>query len=111
MPTKLDDEIQRLNMIVPTAWVKKVDDWRRKEPDLPKPLALHAPVRGVEANDACLLIACLRAHWASWRAVPVILSNAVSLVHPRYAGGYRSSVRKRCQYRPDTARAVDIFRL
>ena len=35
MPTKLDDEIQRLNMIVPTAWVKKVDDWRRKEPDLP----------------------------------------------------------------------------
>ena len=35
MPTKLDDEIQRLNMVVPTAWVKKVDDWRRKEPDLP----------------------------------------------------------------------------
>jgi hypothetical protein len=35
MPTKLDDEIQRLNMVVPTAWVKKVDDWRRREPDLP----------------------------------------------------------------------------
>jgi rRNA maturation endonuclease Nob1 len=35
MPTKLDGEIQRLNMVVPTAWVKKVDDWRRKEPDLP----------------------------------------------------------------------------
>ena len=35
MPHKLDDEIQRLNMVVPTAWVKKVDDWRRKEPDLP----------------------------------------------------------------------------
>ena len=35
MPTKLDDEIQRLNMVVPTAWVKKVDDWRRREPNLP----------------------------------------------------------------------------
>jgi hypothetical protein len=22
-------------MVVPTKWVKKVDDWRRKEPDLP----------------------------------------------------------------------------
>ena len=35
MPTKLDDEIQRLNLVAPTAWVKKIDDWRRKEPDLP----------------------------------------------------------------------------
>jgi len=35
MPQKLDDEIQRLNMVAPTAWVKKVDDWRRREPDLP----------------------------------------------------------------------------
>jgi hypothetical protein len=35
MPQKLDDEIQRINMVVPTAWVKKVDDWRRREPDLP----------------------------------------------------------------------------
>jgi hypothetical protein len=35
MPHKLDDEIQRLNMVVPTAWVKKVDDWRRREADLP----------------------------------------------------------------------------
>ncbi len=35
MPTKLDDEIQRLNMVVPTKWVKKIDDWRRREPDLP----------------------------------------------------------------------------
>jgi hypothetical protein len=35
MPTKLDDEIQRLNMVVPTRWVKKIDDWRRREPDLP----------------------------------------------------------------------------
>ena len=35
MPTKLDDKIQRLNMVAPTAWVKKIDDWRRREPDLP----------------------------------------------------------------------------
>ena len=35
MPTKLDDEIQRLNMVAPTAWVKKIDDWRRREPHLP----------------------------------------------------------------------------
>jgi hypothetical protein len=35
MPAKLDDEIQRLNMVAPAAWVKKIDDWRRREPDLP----------------------------------------------------------------------------
>ena len=35
MPTTLDDEIQRLNMVAPAAWVKKIDDWRRREPDLP----------------------------------------------------------------------------
>jgi hypothetical protein len=35
MPHKLDDEIQRLNMVAPTAWVKKIEDWRRREPDLP----------------------------------------------------------------------------
>ena len=35
MAQQLDDEIQRLNMVAPTAWVKKVDDWRRREPDLP----------------------------------------------------------------------------
>jgi len=35
MSAKLDDEIQRLNMVAPAAWVKKIDDWRRREPDLP----------------------------------------------------------------------------
>jgi hypothetical protein len=35
MPHKLDDEIQRLNMVAPTSWVKKIEDWRRREPDLP----------------------------------------------------------------------------
>jgi hypothetical protein len=35
MPTKLDDEIQRLNMVAPASWVKRIDDWRRREPDLP----------------------------------------------------------------------------
>jgi hypothetical protein len=42
MPQKLDDEIQRLNMVVPTAWVKKVDDWRRRQEDLPN---LSAAIR------------------------------------------------------------------
>jgi len=35
MPKKLDDEIARIHMVVPAAWAKKVDDWRRREPDLP----------------------------------------------------------------------------
>jgi hypothetical protein len=35
MPHKLGDEIQRLNMVAPTSWVKKIEDWRRREPDLP----------------------------------------------------------------------------
>lgn len=32
---KLDEEIARIHMIVPAAWAHKVDDWRRREPDLP----------------------------------------------------------------------------
>jgi hypothetical protein len=35
MPPKLDDETKRINMVVPAAWLKKVDDWRRHQPDLP----------------------------------------------------------------------------
>ena len=35
MPAKLDNEINCINLIAPAAWVKKVDDWRRREPDLP----------------------------------------------------------------------------
>ena len=35
MSEKLADEVQRLNMVVPTKWLKKIDDWRRKEPDMP----------------------------------------------------------------------------
>ena len=27
------DEIQRLNMVAPAAWMKKIDDWRRRELD------------------------------------------------------------------------------
>ena len=44
MPAKLDDEIQRLNMVAPAAWVKKIDDWRRREPDLPN---LSEAIRGL----------------------------------------------------------------
>lgn len=35
MPAKLDDETKRINLIVPIAWMRKVDDWRRRQPDLP----------------------------------------------------------------------------
>ena len=42
MPHKLDDEIQRLNMVAPASWVKRIDDWRRREPDL---LNLSAAIR------------------------------------------------------------------
>ena len=35
MPPKLDKEIRRLNMIAPASWVKKIDEWRRQQPDLP----------------------------------------------------------------------------
>lgn len=35
MPPKLDDETKRLNMVAPASWVKKIDDWRRQQPDLP----------------------------------------------------------------------------
>jgi hypothetical protein len=37
MPPKLDPdtETRRLNLVAPTSWVKKIDDWRRQQPDLP----------------------------------------------------------------------------
>jgi hypothetical protein len=35
MPPKLDKEIRRLNMIAPAAWMEKIDEWRRQQPDLP----------------------------------------------------------------------------
>jgi hypothetical protein len=35
MPPKLDKETKRLNMVVSVAWLKKIDAWRRAEPDLP----------------------------------------------------------------------------
>lgn len=35
MPPKLEDETKRLNMVVPGSWARKIDDWRRQQPDLP----------------------------------------------------------------------------
>ncbi len=35
MPPKLDDETKRLNMVAPASWVRRIDDWRRQQPDLP----------------------------------------------------------------------------
>jgi hypothetical protein len=37
MPPKLDPETEtrRLNLVAPASWVRKIDDWRRHQPDLP----------------------------------------------------------------------------
>jgi hypothetical protein len=35
MPPKLDDDIKRLNLVVRASWVRQVDDWRRRQNDLP----------------------------------------------------------------------------
>jgi hypothetical protein len=35
MPPRLDDETRRLNTIMPAALVKRIDDWRRQQPNLP----------------------------------------------------------------------------
>ena len=37
MPPKLeqDTETRRLNLVAPASWVRKIDDWRRPQPDLP----------------------------------------------------------------------------
>jgi hypothetical protein len=37
MPPKLDPntETRRLNLVAPASWVRKIDDWRRHQPDLP----------------------------------------------------------------------------
>jgi hypothetical protein len=35
MPPKLEDETKRFNMVAPASWLKKIDEWRRHQPDLP----------------------------------------------------------------------------
>ena len=35
MPAKLEDEVQRMHMVMPASLTKKIDDWRRREPDMP----------------------------------------------------------------------------
>lgn len=37
MPPKLDPdtETKRLNIVAPASWVRRVDEWRRTQPDLP----------------------------------------------------------------------------
>jgi hypothetical protein len=32
---KLSDEVEKLNMVAPTSWLEKIDDWRRQQSDLP----------------------------------------------------------------------------
>jgi hypothetical protein len=57
MPKKLDDDIARIHMVVPAAWAKKVDDWRRREPDLPM---FRRPSELVEMGAGCQEFAALR---------------------------------------------------
>ena len=61
MPKKLDDEIARIHMVVPAAWAHKVDEWRRREPDLPNlseairrlvEMGLAAPSRSASGASA-----------------------------------------------------------
>lgn len=37
MPARLDpdNEPRRLNIVAPASWVGRIDDWRRKQADLP----------------------------------------------------------------------------
>ncbi|PSO32526.1 hypothetical protein [Bradyrhizobium sp. MOS002] len=35
MPKRLDDNVQRLHMVIPSSLIEKVDGWRRREADLP----------------------------------------------------------------------------
>jgi hypothetical protein len=32
---KLDKEVKRIALIAPLPWLKRIDDWRRKQPDMP----------------------------------------------------------------------------
>ena len=35
MPAKLSDHTKQVHLLAPVAFVKKVDTWRRRQPDLP----------------------------------------------------------------------------
>lgn len=35
MPPKLEDETKRMNLVAPASWLKRIDEWRRHQPDLP----------------------------------------------------------------------------
>jgi hypothetical protein len=47
MPPKLANEIKRLQLVAPAAWVAKVESWRRHQPD-PMPNTSEAIRRLVE---------------------------------------------------------------
>lgn len=35
MPNKIDDEVRRLNVVASVSLIKRIDEWRRREPDIP----------------------------------------------------------------------------
>jgi hypothetical protein len=58
MPPKLDPdtETKRLNLVAPSSWVRKIDEWRRQQPDLPN---ISEAIRrlvdaGLRPNAFCL---------------------------------------------------------
>ena len=58
MPPKLDPdtETKRLNLVAPASWVRKIDAWRREQPDLPN---ISEAIRrlvdaGLRPNAFCL---------------------------------------------------------
>jgi hypothetical protein len=53
MVAKLASAVQRLNLIAPLDWLKRIDAWRRHQPDLPsRSEAIRRPVDlGLEAGE------------------------------------------------------------
>jgi hypothetical protein len=35
MPPKLEEETSRINLVAPASWLRRIDEWRRNQPDLP----------------------------------------------------------------------------
>jgi hypothetical protein len=52
MVAKLASAVQRLNLIAPVDWLKRIDQWRRRQPNLPtRSEAIRTLVeRGLEAE-------------------------------------------------------------
>jgi hypothetical protein len=86
MPAKLDEEIQRLNLVAPTSWVKKIDDWRRREPDLPN---LSEAIRRLVEMGLESAASANRVERCWWSAGSLCLARSGLPVHRRPARAFR----------------------